>query len=218
VENQNKSTPHFVWIAAIGVFAFCFLGGIYGYFFSNQSNLNTVPTPIIGNNIPEGTHQTTTLNTSSFSEISQADQTRTKEIITGVMQNTISVTPDIKNELRSIFTKYNATSAEINDFATYGPALVANYQKLFFTDALQAVTSGTPVKSDERLNFETKALSLGVITTDRIKTNDEEMQLIATHQPIKGSDGKQVIFTADNINSTLNNIDSVTARLKSLFE
>lgn len=164
---------------------------------------------------PPPVHETNKLN---FKEITQIDQTRMKNIFMGVMQNTISVTPNLKSELRNIFTKYNTTDEEINDFATYGPTFLANYQRLFFTDALQAISSEVPVKSYERLNLEKEAISRGLMTFERAEANDSEMKLIASHQPVIGSDGRQIIFTAAIISSTLNNINSITARLKSLLE
>lgn len=161
---------------------------------------------------------TLTLVKSSFDEISQVDQARMNEILTGVMQDTIPVTSDVKNELRGIFAKYRATDAEVNDFATYGPALMVNYQKLFFADALQAVTSGVPVKGSERLDLEKEAISRGLLTNERVVATDKEMNLIASHQPVVGSDGRQIIFTVDSINSTLSNIDSIAARIKLLLD
>jgi len=55
VENKKKSTPNFVWIAAIGVFVIVFLVGIFGSGSSNNTNFNPSPAPILGNNVPEGT-------------------------------------------------------------------------------------------------------------------------------------------------------------------
>ena len=159
----------------------------------------------------------TPVTESSFSQISQADQTRMREIIAGVIQNTIQVTPAIKSELLSIFAKYNTTDAEVRAFATYGPALSVNYQRLFYTDALQAVSTGYPVKSSERLTFEKEVLSRGLMTSERITANDKTMSKIASHQPIVGSDGQQGIFTTDIINDVLNNLDSAGARLNSLL-
>jgi cytoskeletal protein RodZ len=183
---------------------------------SNENPTQAIPVSQVSTNLPSNPQPS--VITSTFNKISQADQDRMKEIILGVMQNTIPVTPDLKNELKNIFAKYNATDAEINDFATYGPAIAVIYQKLFFTDALQSVSSGIPVKSSERLNFETEALSRGLMTSERIQSTDEEMKLIANHQPITGLDGKEVILTADAIKSTLNNIDSTASRLQSLLE
>lgn len=155
---------------------------------------------------------------STFSQISLADQSRMREIITGVIQNSILVTPEINNELKNIFKKYNATEEEINSFSIYGPAFAVAYQQSFFIDAFQAVSSRIPVKSKERLDIEKEALSRGLITTERINANDEEMRLIASHQPITGADGKQVIFTEDNIMSTINNLGLVVDRLVLLFK
>lgn len=154
---------------------------------------------------------------SSFSQISQADQIRMREIMTGVIQNTIQVTPAIKSELSSILAKYNATEAEMREFATYGPSLSVNYQRLFYTDALQAVSTGYPIKSSERLILEKEALSRGLMTSERFAANDKMMIQIANGQPITGSDGQQGIFTTEIINGVLNNLDSAGARLNSLL-
>lgn len=169
-------------------------------------------TPIAPTPVPQ-----TPVEKPSFSQISQADQIRMREIMTGVIQNTIQVTPAIKSELSSILAKYNATEAEMREFATYGPSLSVNYQRLFYTDALQAVSTGYPIKSSERLILEKEALSRGLMTSERFAANDKMMIQIAGHQPIVGSDGQQGIFTTEIINGVLNNLDSAGARLKSLF-
>lgn len=174
------------------------------------------PPPDFSGNISSGTLPAQP-NKSNFSEISQADQTRIREIFTGVLQNTISVTPSLKNEFKSIFEKYNATDAEITDFATYGPAFAVNYQKMFFIDASQAVSSGTPVKSYERLNLEKEAVSRGLMTTERVTANNEEMKLIASHQLVTGSDGRQIIFTKEIIQSSLNGINAKLGMLSQLL-
>lgn len=172
--------------------------------------------PDLSGNISSGTLSAEPKK-SNFSEISQADQTRIKEIFTGVLQNTISVTPSLKNEFKSIFKKYNATDAEITDFATYGPAFMANYQRLFFTDASQAVSSGAPVKSYERLNLEKEAVSRGLMTSERVIANDEEMKLIASHRPVIGSDGRQIVFSEEIIRSSLDGINAKLDMLNQLF-
>jgi hypothetical protein len=202
------------WIIAIIVIVILIC--IFDSQSSNENSTPAIPVSPVSTNLPVNPQPA--VITSTFNEMSQADQDRIKEIILGVMQNTIPVTPDLKNEFRNIFAKYNTTDAEINDFATYGPAIAVNYQKLFFTDALRAVSSKIPVKSSERLNFENNALSIGLMTPERIQSTDEEMKLIANHQPIIGLDGKEVLLTADAIKITLNNIDSIASRLQSLLE
>ncbi len=163
------------------------------------------------------TIQTAGQNISRFAQMSQIDQTRISEIITGVIQDTTPITPDLKFELRSILKKYNVTDEEIYDFIYYGPALSAFYQGYFFADALQSISSGSPVKSNDRLNFEKEALSRGLMTSERIKLNDREMDLIARRQPVTKFDGSQVIFTENNIRSSVQNISLVIDRLISLF-
>lgn len=130
------------------------------------------------------------------------------------MQNTIAVTPEIKQEFLSIFKKYNATDQEIEDFGVYGPAIAVYYQKLFFTDALQAIQRGIPVKSQERIDFETESLKRRLLTEERIQQNWTELYAIAHHQPIDSS-GR--ILTINDIKQVLNNIDVVGARLSALF-
>lgn len=210
----SSNLPEILFFGAIIVAVFMIVFFIVEGMSNNSSGVQPQPPT------PTKPEQTATIpqSKSTFSQISQTDQARMKEIFTGVMQNTIPVTQDIKNELRSIFAKYNTTEAEINDFAIYGPAFAANYQRLFYTDALQAVSAGYPIKSSERLALEKEALSRGLMTSERFAINDKTMNQIANHQPIASSDGRQVIFTANSINSALNNIDSITARLKSLLE
>lgn len=206
---------YIVWIAAIGVFIIFFSMGIFGSGSSSNNNLKPNSTSI---NTLGATQPLVSSSNSTFNQISQVDKTRMTEIITGVIQNTTPITPEIKKEIKDIFKKYNTTDTEIKDFSIYGPVFMANYQKLFYTDALQAVSTGISVKSNERLNLEKEALSRGIMTAERIKTNNETMGMIASNQSIINSSGQGVLFTTDNIKSTLNDIDSMTERFKSLFE
>jgi len=158
------------------------------------------------------------ISESTFSKISLVDQTRMKEIMTGVMQNTIIITPEIKTEFKNILKKYNATDVEINDFVEYGPYFMVDYQTLFYSDALQSVLTGTPYKSSDRLNFEKEALSRGLMTSERVKANDQTMVSIASRQPITKPDGSQVYFTEDNIRSTLKDMLNIMERMLSLYK
>ena len=189
------------------------ISGGYYLFSSGKQNFNSTSTPT-----PAPASTPVLSNISSFGQISQADKTRMSEIIIGVMQNTTSVTQEIKNELKGIFKKYNTTDEEIDNFSVYGPAFALIYQQYFFIDALQAVSNGVPVKSDERLNTVKEALSKGLMTIERVKLNDDEMRLIANHQPVISSDGRQVIFTAETIQTTINNLGLVVDRLVLLFK
>lgn len=212
MENKKEETHVPKGMNTVQVIIFiCLIVGGFILIISSKLNNPESPPPIPLSQLP-------VKNNPTFSEISQTDQARLREIFTGVMQNTIPVTPDLKNEVKTIFKKYNATDAEQTDFIFYGPYFVANYQGLFYTDALRAVSSGVPVKSDDRLNLEKEALSRGLITAERIKLNDEEMNLIANHQAVVGSDGKQIVFTADIIKSTMKNIGLVTDRIISLLK
>ena len=150
----------------------------------------------------------------NWSMISQTDQSRMKEIMVGVMQNTVAVTPEIKQELFSIFRKYNLTDKEIEDFGMYGPAMAVNYQRVFFDDALLSLRSGTSVKSKERSDYESELLKRGLITKERLQKNDADMYAIANSQPMIGSVS---VLTIDDINQTINNINTIGARFQSLF-
>lgn len=220
-ESEKSSTSNnLIWLPLTLVIAFGILFIVATSGSSPAPLTGTPPTPVGTTFMPTPATPTTpgAVTGSSFSQISQVDKTRMTEIITGVMQNTVQVTPAIKSEFSSIIAKYNATETEVYDFAVYGPAFAANYQRLFYTDALQAVSTGSTVKSSERLTLEKEAVSRGLMTSARVESNDNEMNLIASHKPITGSDGRQVVFTVDNITSTLDNIGLITARLNSLWD
>jgi len=184
------------------------------YTFESENNYNTTTKENPVGNI-ESLSEKNNLN---FSKITQDDQNKLKEIFVGVIQNTTPVTQGLKDEVKNIFKKYNATQTDIENFSNYGPAFTAIYQGHFYFDALQAVSSGVPVKSEVRSTMETEALSKGLITPERIKLNDATMLSIANHQPVTGPNGSQIIFTSDNINSTITNIGAMADRLQSLME
>lgn len=152
------------------------------------------------------------------SEMKTEDKQRIKEILDGVIQNKIDITPELKSELKSIIKKYNATDSEMNYFANEGTVLMTTYQNLFFNDALKSVSTNKSVKSSERSALEKELLSKGLITTERIDSNNREMSLIASHKPVINSDGKEIVFTKENIAETLNNIESSVSRLKQLLD
>lgn len=156
--------------------------------------------------------------TQTTSEMSQTDKQRIKEIMDSVMQNKITITPELKNEFKSILAKYNTTDSEMNYFANEGTVLMTTYQNLFFNDALKSVSTNKPVKSSERSALEKELLSKGLITTERIDSNNREMSLIASHKPVINSDGNEIVFTKENITETLNNIESSVSRLKQLLD
>ena len=181
------------------------------YSFEGENNYNNT-SPV------SNTESLTEKNNLNFSQITQEDQNRLKEIFVGVIQNTIPVTQNLKDEVKNIFKKYNATQADIENFSNYGPAFASIYQGHFYFDALQAVSSGLPVKSEVRRTMEAEALSKGLFTPERIKLNDATMLSIANHQPVAGPNGSQIIFTSENINSTITNIGAMADRLQSLME
>ena len=215
-ELEGKELDKAIRVIVIGIALF--LIAVFYSFSSNNNNPSSVHISESENDISEDTQQLSVKANSTFSEISLADQNRLREIIVGVMQNTIPVTESLKNELKTIFAKYNTTDEEKTDFFLYGPYFASNFQGLFYTDALQAVSVGYPVKSVERSNLEKEALSRGLMTSERVEANDELMKSIASHQPITGPDGRQIIFTEDVIKDTMKNILSITNRLILLLE
>lgn len=154
---------------------------------------------------------------SNFDSMSQSDRDRLSTIINGVIQNSISVTPELKQEVRNIFKKYNVTDKELEDFSLYGTAFPVIYQTYFYADALSTIEKGIPVKSEDRKNIEIEALSKGIIKQDRINTNDQMMVSISKGESVIGSNGKQVIFTESNIRESLNNFVTIVTRLNSLY-
>lgn len=170
----------------------------------------------IYSNIPPYSQANNTSTTNG--EISVTDQKRINDILTGVMQDELSVTNELKTEIKGIFKKYGTTEEELRDFIFYGAPFAAYYQTLFFNDALKSLSLGYAIKSTERLEVEQKGLSKGLMTSERIKINDEEMGLIAKRLPVTRSNGQSVVFTEELIKSTLQNINSVTDRLSELLK
>ncbi len=139
-----------------------------GIFVSNRNNPTT----------------TKPLDNARFVYMFQVDQDRIKEIVTGVAEDTTPATKEMKQELKTIFAKYNMTDEEIGYFKTFGSGFIwPNYDTLFFIDALESFKSGVPVKSEARRNLEELGLTFKTMTTDMIKNSDQEIEKIAKKEP-----------------------------------
>jgi len=95
-ELEGKELDKAIRVIVIGIALF--LIAVFYSFSSNNNNPSSVHISESENDISEDTQQLSVKANSTFSEISLADQNRLREIIVGVMQNTIPVTESLKVE------------------------------------------------------------------------------------------------------------------------
>ena len=152
----------------------------------------------------------------NFIDMIQPDKDRIIEIVAGVADDTATVTEEIKQELRALFTKYNMTDDEIKLFKLAGSGFIwISYDPLFFTDALESFKQGVPVKSVARAYLEEKGLIFETITADMVEMNDQEIEKIAKKAPALNP---PTILTESDIRGLLNYSITRILRLDALFD
>ncbi|KKR69851.1 MAG: hypothetical protein UU13_C0020G0002 [Candidatus Nomurabacteria bacterium GW2011_GWB1_40_7] len=152
----------------------------------------------------------------SFLNMVQPDKDRIDEIVTGVMEDSALATNEIEQELETLFAKYNMTDEDIEFFKLAGPGFIwANYDVLFFTDALESFKKGAPIKSEARANLEEVALMFETMTADVIKNSDQEMEKITKKEPALNPPS---ILTESDIEGLLNYSKTRLSKLDALME
>lgn len=149
-------------------------------------------------------------------KLSSTDKIRIREIGLQTMQDSTMPTPQVYQEFWSLWGKMDLdqSSYEAVRLATVG--ISADYQKLFWEDAMTAYKTGRPFKSNEREQLELKLVNLAVLTTFRVKANEDLIESIAVRQSIDTPNGP-MLFTEVEITSTLANIENAMKRLDRLF-
>ena len=152
----------------------------------------------------------------SFLNMVQPDKDRIDEIVTGVTEDPALATKEMKQELETLFAKYNMTDEDIEFFKLAGPGFIwANYDVLFFADALESFKKGAPIKSEARANLEEAALIFETMTADIIKNSDQEIEKITKKEPALNPPD---ILTENDIEGLLNYSKIRLSKLDALME
>jgi hypothetical protein len=148
--------------------------------------------------------------------MSQPDTDAIKEIVSSVSEDTYPVSKTTKQEVADLFVKYNMTADDIRIFKTYGPGFIfANYDLLFFNDALESLKEGKPIKSEARKGLEEAGLSLNTLTQDFVTHEDQDIENISKKEPAMGS---TQALTKNDIQGFLNYARTRAARVDALFD
>ncbi|MFA5794008.1 MAG: tetratricopeptide repeat protein [Candidatus Brocadiia bacterium] len=156
-------------------------------------------------------------------ELSMEDRDAFKTIMLSVLQNENGLTQKIHKDFWSIMDKNMAKNGELSKdqmkfMRESVVGLVSTYQKYFWEDALQSLKNSSPYKSKDRGNYEDYLLKNKLANAERIKRNNDLMQLIVDRVPVSFSPTEQkIVVTEEMAKTLLNNLDGSTRRLDNLF-
>jgi len=153
----------------------------------------------------------------NIDRLNAIDKNRIREIITGVGRDADYLTQDIHDEFWSIWSKSGEIGKEetqiIRDIMV---GVTSKYMRYFYEDALWALSTGRPFKSNQRESYEEYLLNLDVITKWRIEQNEKMIEKIAYNESIK-SDGGEVLYDENLIKEILGNLEKASERFDHLF-
>jgi len=151
-----------------------------------------------------------------FVNMPQSDTDRIKEIVSAVSEDTDPASKSTQQEVADLFAKYKMTDDEISMFRTYGPGFIfANYDLLFFNDALESLKEGKPVKSEARKGLEDAGLAYNTVTKNFITAEDQVIENISKKEPAMGT---TEAMTEDDILGFLNYARTRASRVDALFD
>lgn len=150
-------------------------------------------------------------------QLSVDDKIRLREIALQVMQNEDQPTIATQKEFWEILNKQGPLSSD--QLKDYRDTLINGasiYQRYFFEDALWALKTGRPFKSNEREDYEKILIKNGVLSEWRVKESESLIAAIAKKEPIPSQDG-QVILDEEAIKNILSNLNSALKRVETLL-
>ncbi len=154
--------------------------------------------------------------TQPYISMTQKDKARVIEIAKGVGDNTIPVTDNLKQELKTFFVKYHLSKEDIEMSRLAGFGFREPlYDTFFFEDALESLRTGTPTKSEYRAYLENLALNLGTMTPVMVEMNDGEIEKIAKKEPALNP---PQILTEKDLVELLNYSRENLVKMDSLFK
>jgi hypothetical protein len=159
-------------------------------------------------------------------QIPSEEGNRFRQIIVGVMRNNPTfITDEAHTEFWSILDRWasldpRATKDSNKAFEQYMRAYfgggVRTYGRVFWEDALWAVTNGQTFKSQKREEFEEDLYKKGEITKFQIKENERKIERIARGQPILVN-GEDIILDKELILELLGTLEETAKRVERLF-
>jgi len=139
-----------------------------------------------------------------------------KEFIAHIIQAPYFLEPKTHADFWKLIKELGLSEEELEQSRYIITGYATEYNRLFFTDALQSLKENKPYKSLERFKYEKKALKDETINKSIISRNDEYIKKISKKEPIDYF-GEPVVFDEELINTTLSNIYESTFRLDVLF-
>lgn len=156
------------------------------------------------------------LATNPLDRLSSTDKSRLREITTAVMQENGMPTTKIYQEFWGIWGKMSLSQQDYGYMRLIMVGASADYQKLFWEDAMTAFQTGRPFKSNEREQLEKKLQEAQLMTNFRVQQNDDFIEKVAKREPINAPQGTAFITDVE-IRNTLDNIEAITQRINRLF-
>jgi uncharacterized membrane protein YvbJ len=147
--------------------------------------------------------------------MSQTDIDTITGIVTAVSEDTEPVSKETKKTVADLFAKYKMTDKDINFFKTVGPGFIwVTHDVFFFTDALESLKTGKPIKSEALQYVEELGLSYKSITPEQIAISDREIENISKNAPALNP---PAVMTENDIKSFLNYAKVRAVRVDELF-
>ncbi len=159
-------------------------------------------------------------------EVPSEEKNRFREIIVGVMRNDPAfLTPSAHSEFWAILDRWTALDPSATEesnrrfriyLRSWMGSQLRNYQKLFWEDALWAVTIQRPFKSRQREDMEEKMYASGDLSKFQIKKNEDLIEKIANGEAVS-LDGGKLVLDESAIKELLGSIDATVLRVETLF-
>lgn len=161
---------------------------------------------------------------SSFEDCSEEEKSLLKNIIILTIKDEEMPTEEIHKKfwdiLNNVSNRANihVSPNEINQIKDLLGEVSSTYDKYFYEDALESLRIGRAYKSKKRNDYEMYLKTLGV-SSDRFDKNQRLMEQIAQKLPITDPyTGEEVVFTEELINTIIENLENVAARINKLWD
>lgn len=151
--------------------------------------------------------------------LTQEEKDQLAAIIHATMQDAAMPTTEAHEQFWNILTRNGTeqvtTSTLDTLFNEY--AGLAEYQTIFYEDALESLSIGKPYKSDDRVNFGNALLESGQMTAEEISQYDKLMQDIARKIPGHQPGGTIMLYDNEAVEIILSEMEPIMERVLLLF-
>ena len=151
----------------------------------------------------------------SPTKVDSADKQRVREIMLEVAKSGYC-SASLKHEFWQVLSEYGHVAEEASAFLEIERD-DRRATRLFWEDALWAVTKHSPFKSLEREAIEKDLVSRGIMTEFQREQNEQHIDTIVAGHPVVFPDGRERVLTESDIRAILANIEQAQDALRELW-